>query len=77
MAKLGDDPDSATSQWFFNLRDNLSLDTQNGGFTVFGQVIGDSMNVVDEIADLPVYDRSDLGSAFGELPFRAARFRAG
>ena len=40
MAKVGGDPDSATSQWFINLADNsCNLDLQNGGFTVFGQVI--------------------------------------
>ena len=41
MAK-SNDPNSATSQWFFNLADNsASLDNTNnsGGFTVFGHVI--------------------------------------
>ncbi|WP_249349284.1 peptidylprolyl isomerase [Pseudoalteromonas phenolica] len=53
MAKVGGNPDSATSQWFFNLKDNSqNLDVQNGGFTVFGQVIGDGMEVVDKIAKL-------------------------
>lgn len=53
MAKLGNQPDSATSQWFFNLADNsTNLDLQNAGFTVFGQVIGDGMQVIDKIAAL-------------------------
>ncbi len=53
MAKVGGDPDSATSQWFFNLADNsANLDNQNGGFTVFAQVLNDGMDVVDTIAAL-------------------------
>jgi len=40
MAKMAGDPDSATSEWFINIVDNsCNLDLQNGGFTVFGQVI--------------------------------------
>lgn len=52
MAKSSD-PNSATDQWFFNLTNNASnLDLQNSGFTVFGQVIGDGMTVVEKIAGL-------------------------
>lgn len=52
MAKVDGDPDSATSQWFFNLNDNLDLNQQNGGFTVFGKVLDPSMEVVDAIGNL-------------------------
>ncbi len=66
MAKLGNDPNSATSQWFINLVNNGSgLDTQNGGYTVFGQVTPETMPVVDAIAALPIVN---AGSPFDELP---------
>lgn len=55
MAKLGGDPNSATNQWFVNLVDNASnLDNQNGGFTVFGQIIYDGMATIDTITSLPI-----------------------
>jgi len=51
MAKLGGDPDSATSEFFFNLADNSeNLDNQNGGFTVFAQVIS-GQDVIDAIVE--------------------------
>ena len=53
MAKIGGDPNSATNQWFVNLIDNLVLDVTDGGFTVFGQVLGEGMQIVDAIDDLP------------------------
>jgi cyclophilin family peptidyl-prolyl cis-trans isomerase len=41
MAKIGGDTNSATSQWFFNLVDNTSLDSPdtNNYFVVFGHVV--------------------------------------
>ena len=58
FAKLGNDPDSATNQWFFNLGNNAdNLDNQNGGFTVFGEVLTDEdLTTVDAIASLPDFD---------------------
>lgn len=74
MAKLGNDPNSATSEWFINLADNsANLDNQNGGFTVFGQVIGNGMAVVDQIAARQRYNfTASLGGAFNEVPMLKA-----
>ncbi|HEU0122295.1 MAG TPA: peptidylprolyl isomerase [Bryobacteraceae bacterium] len=50
MAKVDGDPNSATTEWFFNLADNsANLNTQNGGFTVFGRVSDASLPVLDKI----------------------------
>jgi peptidyl-prolyl cis-trans isomerase A (cyclophilin A) len=66
MATVPGNPNSATCQWFINLIDNSSLlDTQNGGYTVFGPVLGQGMNVVDAIVSLP---RVNAGSPFDTLP---------
>ena len=68
MAKIGGNPDSATSQWFFNLANNTgNLDGQNGGFTVFGEVVGNGMEIIDAIAALPTYAFAD---PLSELPLR-------
>ena len=50
MAKRSGSVHSATNQWFFNLADSSgNLDRQNGGFTVFGQVI-EGMEIIETIA---------------------------
>ena len=71
MAKLGNNPNSATNQWFFNLADNSSnLNNQNGGFTVFGQALGASdLTTIDAIAAVRTYN---AGGAFTNLPLTQA-----
>ena len=66
MAKLEGDPNSATNQWYVNIADNTNLDTLNGGFTVFGNVLGDGMDLVDEIDNLPFIN---LGVKASEAPW--------
>ncbi len=39
MARAGTDLNSASTDWFFNIKDNLNLDTQDGGYTVFGKIV--------------------------------------
>ncbi|HEX5305226.1 MAG TPA: peptidylprolyl isomerase [Dyella sp.] len=66
----GADPNSGTSQFFFNLVDNRRLDfvgSQSGltwGYTVFGKVIK-GMDVVDKMAALPT---RPLGPFAGDVP---------
>ena len=74
MAKVDGDPDSATSEWFFNLDDNsANLDVQNDGFTVFAQVLNEGMDVVDAIAALQrcvdVAPFPQLCQSFPDVPF--------
>ena len=69
MAKLGNDPNSATNQFFFNLGDNTAnLDNQNGGFTVFSTVTGAGMDAVQAFSAYPVVNQSSVNSALNEIP---------
>lgn len=79
MAKLGGDPNSASSQFFFNLGNNsANLDAQNGGFTVFGKIVGSTQSstatvtdpVLLDLANTPTSDRSSAtsNSALTSLP---------
>ena len=86
MAKTAGDPNSASSQWFFNLADNsANLDNQNGGFTVFGRVIGGT-NVLEAlnarslnngVVDLrQYYGTNTTTSLMSDLPVTYAAARA-
>jgi cyclophilin family peptidyl-prolyl cis-trans isomerase len=77
MAKVGGDPDSATNQWFVNLKNNGPiLNAQNGGFTVFGRVPLADMAVPDAIESLPRGNYNillnDQPAGFEDWPLTAA-----
>ncbi len=62
-------PDSATAQFYINLKDNTQLDgsTAAFGYTVFGDVL-EGMDVVDRIAAVPTRARDQM---FANLPVEA------
>jgi cyclophilin family peptidyl-prolyl cis-trans isomerase len=70
------DPNSATSEWFFNVDDNTTVlgAGNGGGYAVFARVLGSGMSVVDAIAAVPTYNAAnpptDLTSPFRTLPLR-------
>ena len=65
MARHPDFAHSATSQFYINVVDNLSLDCQAtegdglNGYCVFGEVI-EGMDIVDKISQVPVHDQGDF-----------------
>ncbi|MDQ8202353.1 peptidylprolyl isomerase [Pelagicoccus sp. SDUM812003] len=70
MARTNE-PDSATSGWFINTVDNTEDlgESNGGGYAVFARVIGSGLEVVDALAELPVYNMSYYwGSAFQNFP---------
>ncbi len=77
MALLSGQPNSATNEFFFNNQDNSAqLDsTSNGPFTVFAKVADQaSLQVMDQIALVPTYDLTGLGSAysaFNQIPLQS------
>lgn len=75
MAKIGRQENSATSQWYINLADNSAgsaqLDIQNGGFTVFGEIIENGMTTIDTIAAVPRCDINSNNDSSIEGPFSA------
>jgi peptidyl-prolyl cis-trans isomerase A (cyclophilin A) len=73
MAKFDGNPDSATNQWFVNVADNSgNLDTNNGGFTVFGTVLGDGLQILRAIDSLPFVN---LGDKAPSASFRTENYK--
>ena len=70
MAKVSGEPNSATSEWFINLSDNIHLDSQNDGFSVFGHFLGDSFKNPLLLNNQSIYNvnYADVGLNIPELP---------
>lgn len=64
------DINSASSQWFFNTEDNSTTlgPDNNSGFTAYGRVLGNGMEVVDVIASINRFNLD--GGVFSEIPLR-------
>lgn len=62
MARLGNEPDSATAQFFINVSDNAFLNEprDGAGYAVFGQVVEGS-EVVDAIKGVATGDKAGHG----------------
>ncbi len=83
MSKIAGQPDSATSQFYFNLKNNHHLDSDSSGYTVFGNVLSsdnnntirDGMILINILGSELTYDASNFYADFPEknqlkeLPF--------
>src|SRR5262245_45599885 len=70
MARTGD-PDSATAQFYINVKDNRPLDAVQGrsGYAVFGKVI-EGMDVVDKIKDVSTTTKEATVQGGRKVPFK-------
>lgn len=69
MAKLGGNPDSATSQWFISIGENSgNLDLQNGGFTVFARITQETLKNAQTFGDPASFPTFNYGGIYNELP---------
>ena len=62
----GSDPNSATSQFYINLRDNPAFDyasPSQPGYAVFGKVVGDGMTDIDRLATVPTTQKGQFPTA--------------
>ena len=65
MARSGG-PDTATRHWYINQTYSSFLD--GFGYTVFGHVLDGGMDIVDQIATVPIFDMTSISERFAELP---------
>ena len=62
MARLGNQPDSASNQFFINVSDNDFLDQprDGAGYAVFGKIV-EGMDVIDTIKGVATTDKAGHG----------------
>jgi cyclophilin family peptidyl-prolyl cis-trans isomerase len=69
------EPDSATSQFYLNLRNNRNLDKENEpqrvGYCVFGKVI-EGLDVVDKIGELQTATKHSKRGPMSDVPVEDA-----
>ena len=67
MARLGNQPDSATNQFFINVADNGFLDEprDGAGYAVFASVV-EGLDVIDEIKNVPTTYKAGHGDVPAE-----------
>jgi cyclophilin family peptidyl-prolyl cis-trans isomerase len=67
MARLGNQPDSATNQFFINVADNDFLDQprDGAGYAVFGKVV-EGMEVIDAIKGVDTTNKAGHGDVPAE-----------
>ena len=70
-----DDPDSANTEYFFNLADNSQLLGQNGenpGYVAFGEVVV-GMSLLEKFAEADVTNQSGLRMLVNPIPVTIMR----
>jgi cyclophilin family peptidyl-prolyl cis-trans isomerase len=80
MAKYGTVVNSATNQWFFNEADNTSLNTEDGGFTVFGKIAAfgrvpavASIDVLKRVSEAKVVDANSPLTALPVIKYHPGK----
>ena len=63
--------DSATSEWFINTSDNTAgfPSAANQGYTVFGRILGNGLDVATKIFDMDTTDISSIDSSLSGISF--------
>jgi cyclophilin family peptidyl-prolyl cis-trans isomerase len=71
MVKGGSGTRSSGNIWFFNVKTNRELNTESGGYTVFGRITSKAgLRVLSKLGHARVINKSSIGPAFKDLPVK-------